>query len=279
MSEAVSLHLSVFIKEYLMEHQEIVERVTRAVVEELTSKKSCAGNAVRQTETPVIQIAPKDLNRYIDHTLLKPEATDEMIEKLCREAVEHRFYSVCVNSSWVERCKKITRNSDTKVCAVVGFPLGAMDSRTKGLETRHAVENGADEIDMVIHIGALKSGNFAYVENDIKAVLRACRQTTVLKVIIEAALLTDDEKVTACQLAQKSGAHFVKTSTGFAQGGATVEDVALMRRIVGEKTGVKAAGGIRSYDDAIRMIAAGANRLGASSGIEIIQGGSSSENY
>ncbi len=165
------------------------------------------------------------------------------------------------------------------MCAVVGFPLGAMDSRTKGFETRNAVENGADEIDMVINVGALKARNTALVEEDIRSVLRSCRQRTVLKVIIEAALLTDEEKVLACQIAQKAGAHFVKTSTGFAQGGAKAEDVALMRRTVGPKMGVKAAGGIRSYEDAIRMIRAGATRLGTSSGIAIVRGESGGQSY
>ena len=208
-----------------------------------------------------------ELAKYIDHTLLKPDSTQAQFDKLCEEAIEYKFYSVCVNSSWVTQCARKLRGTGVKVCAVVGFPLGAMDSRAKGLETRYAMENGATEIDMVINVGVLKSGDLKTVEEDIRAVWRACRQTTVLKVIIETALLTDEEKVLACQLAKKAGADFVKTSTGFASGGATVEDVALMRRTVGPEMGVKAAGGIRTTEDARAMIRAGATRLGTSGGI------------
>ncbi len=224
-------------------------------------------------------LRPSDLNKYIDHTLLKPEATQEQMDKLCAEAKEYAFYSVCVNSSWVEYCAKKLRGSGVKISAVVGFPLGAMEGRAKGYETRHVVEAGADEIDMVMNVGALKSGNAKLVEEDIRWVRRSTRQKTVLKVIIEAALLTDDEKILACQIAKNAGADFVKTSTGFAKGGATVQDVALMRRTVGPKLGVKAAGGIRSFEDAVKMIEAGANRLGTSSSVEIVTGRESTSAY
>ena len=208
--------------------------------------------------------AAPELAKYIDHTFLKPDSTQAQVDKLCAEAARYKFYSVCVNSTWVTQCARKLRGTGVKVCAVVGFPPRAMDSRAKGLETRYAVENGASEIDMVINVGALKSGDLKTVEEDIRAVLRACRQTTVMKVIIECALLTDAEKVLACQIAKKAGAHFVKTSTGFASGGATVQDVALMRRTVGPEMGVKAAGGIASTEDARAMIQAGATRLGTS---------------
>jgi deoxyribose-phosphate aldolase len=223
--------------------------------------------------------APADLARYIDHTLLKPEATREELDRLCAEAAEHGFYTVCVNSNWVEYCARKLRNTPVKICSVVGFPLGAMDSRSKGFETRGAIENGAHEIDMVMNIGALKSGRHREVEEDIRWVRRACRPTTVLKVILECALLTDAEKVLACQLAKNAGADFVKTSTGFSKSGATVEDVALMRRTVGPTLGVKAAGGIRSYEIARAMIQAGATRVGASSSVAIVTGKTASGQY
>ena len=219
-----------------------------------------------------IPIIPSDVARYIDHTLLKPEATAEQIDQLCKEAVEHHFYSVCVNSSWVGRCSRNLQGTPVKVCAVVGFPLGAMSGRAKNFETRHAIEDGAREIDMVINVGALKSKDFKAVEEDIKWVKRACTRNVILKVIIETALLADEEKVLVCQVAKNAGADFVKTSTGFSHHGATVKDVRLMRRTVGPKLGVKAAGGVRSFDDAVEMIRAGATRLGTSSGVKIVTG-------
>jgi deoxyribose-phosphate aldolase len=208
----------------------------------------------------------------IDHTLLKPDATRKDIEALCREASEYQFASVCVNPTWVASCARLLQGSGVKVCSVVGFPLGATTADTKHYETRRAIFDGAREIDMVINIGALKSGDVRVVEQDIEAVTGPCRESGALsKVIIEAALLTDDEKVTACTLAKAAGADYVKTSTGFGPGGATAADVALMRRVVGDEMGVKAAGGVRDLDGLKAMVAAGATRVGASAGVRIVQ--------
>ncbi|MCZ7651010.1 MAG: deoxyribose-phosphate aldolase [Thermoanaerobaculia bacterium] len=209
----------------------------------------------------------------IDHTLLKPDATPADIERLCDEARRHAFYSVCVNPSYVRQAAALLRGSGVKVCAVVGFPLGAAAPEIKALEARKAIREGAAEIDMVINIGALKGKDEALVLRDIRAVVEACRDGRARsKVIFENALLTDEEKVAACQLSMRAGADFVKTSTGFASGGATREDVALMARTVAPKRlGVKAAGGIRSYDDAVAMLAAGATRLGTSAGVRIVE--------
>ena len=218
-------------------------------------------------------LSAEQLARYIDHTLLKPEASRDQILKLCREAVEHHFASVCVNPCWVRLCAEALRGSEVKVCTVIGFPLGATLSSVKAFEAEECIRQGAGEVDMVINIGALKSGDRQYVEDDIRAVVeRAHALGALVKVIIETVLLTQEEKVLACRLSQAAGADFVKTSTGFAGGGATVEDVALMRQVVGDAMGVKAAGGIRTYADALRMIQAGANRLGTSAGVQIIQG-------
>lgn len=208
----------------------------------------------------------------IDHTLLKPEAARHEIETLCQEAAQYEFASVCVNPTWVALCARLLRDSRVKVCSVVGFPLGATTSDVKHLETRRAIFDGACEIDMVINVGALKSGDLRLVERDIEAVTVPCRETrAVSKVIIEAALLNDEEKITACTLAKAAGADFVKTSTGFGPGGATAHDVALMRRVVGEEMGVKAAGGVRDLDALKAMVAAGATRIGASAGVRIVQ--------
>jgi deoxyribose-phosphate aldolase len=221
----------------------------------------------------MIALSAEQLARYIDHTLLKPEASRDQILKLCREAVEHHFASVCVNPCWVRLCAEALRGSEVKVCTVIGFPLGATLSTVKAFEAEECIRQGAGEVDMVINIGALKSGDRQYVEDDIRAVVeRAHALGALVKVIIETVLLTQEEKVLACRLSQAAGADFVKTSTGFAGGGATVEDVALMRQVVGDAMGVKAAGGIRTYADALRMIQAGANRLGTSAGVQIIQG-------
>jgi deoxyribose-phosphate aldolase len=208
----------------------------------------------------------------IDHTLLKPDATRQEIEKLCREAAEFHFATVCVNPTWVALAARMLRGSGVGVCSVVGFPLGATTADVKHYETRRAIFDGAAEIDMVINIGALKSGDLAVVERDIAAVVQPCRDASVVsKVILEVALLTDDEKIAACTLAKTAGADFVKTSTGFASGGATAHDVALMRRVVGAEMGVKAAGGVRDYEGLKAMVAAGATRVGASAGVKIVQ--------
>ncbi|HEL2411786.1 TPA: deoxyribose-phosphate aldolase [Streptococcus suis] len=218
------------------------------------------------------------LNKYIDHTILKPETTQEQVEKILAEAKEYDFASVCVNPTWVALAAESLKDSDVKVCTVIGFPLGANTPAVKAFETKDAISDGADEIDMVINIGALKTGNYDLVLEDIKAVVAASGDKLV-KVIIEACLLTDDEKVKACQLSQEAGADYVKTSTGFSTGGATVADVALMRKTVGPDMGVKASGGARSYEDAIAFIEAGASRIGASSGVAIMNGAQADGDY
>jgi len=217
---------------------------------------------------------------YIDHTLLKPDATAAEIDKLCDEARKNRFASVCVNGTWVRRCAEILSGSGVAVCCVVGFPLGAGAPEVKAYEARRAIEDGACEIDMVLNVGALKSKDHEFVRRDIAQVAAVCHQLGAkLKVILETALLTDDEKTKACELAQLAGADFVKTSTGFSKGGATAADVTLMRRTVGPTMGVKASGGIRDQSDAQAMIAAGATRLGASASVAIVQGGRSAGSY
>ena len=208
---------------------------------------------------------------YIDHTVLAADATEEKIQKLCNEAKEWKFASVCVNTCWTKYCAEQLKGTGVNVCTVVGFPLGAMCTKAKAFEAKCAVEDGANEVDMVINIGLLKDHKDDLVEEDIREVKKACGDK-VLKVIIEACLLTDEEKVRACELSVAAGADFVKTSTGFSKWGAKVEDVELMRKTVGDKAGVKAAGGIRTYEDAVKMIEAGANRLGCSAGIAIVQG-------
>ncbi len=210
------------------------------------------------------------LNAYIDHTLLKPDATEAQIRQLCAEAVQERFYAVCVNGSRVRLAKQLMENSSVKIAAVVGFPLGAMETSSKVHETAGAVGNGANEIDMVINIGWLKDGNDKAVLEDIRAVVQSASGRLV-KAIIETALLTNDQKVLACQLAVQAGASFVKTSTGFAATGATIEDVILMRKTVGPNIGVKASGGIRNRQSALAMIEAGANRIGTGNGMVIMQ--------
>jgi len=222
--------------------------------------------------SPGAAVSASQLASMIDHTLLKPEASREDIEKLCREAMQYGFYSVCVNPAYVRQAAALVRGSPVKVCAVVGFPLGAQAPEIKVLEARKAIRDGASEIDMVINVGALKSGDDVLVLRDIRGVVEVClERQAICKVILETALLSEEEKIRACQLAMKAGAHFVKTSTGFGPGGATEEDVRLMRKTVGNKLGVKASGGIRSYEDALRMIAAGANRIGSSSSVKIIE--------
>src|SRR5229473_190427 len=216
--------------------------------------------------------APAGVASMIDHTLLKPDATKADIEALCREAAQFKFATVCVNPTWVALAARLLAGSGVGVCSVVGFPLGATTPDVKGYETQRAIFDGAREIDMVINVGALKSGDLRLVQRDIESVTGPCRACGALsKVIIEAALLTDDEKVTACTLAKAAGADYVKTSTGFGPGGATAADVALMRRVVGAEMGVKAAGGIRDLDGLKAMVAAGATRVGASAGVKIVQ--------
>jgi deoxyribose-phosphate aldolase len=208
----------------------------------------------------------------IDHTLLKPDATRQEIETLCREAAEYSFASVCVNPTWIATCARLLQGSAVRVCSVVGFPLGATTADAKHYETSRVIFDGAREVDMVINVGALKSGDLRVVERDIEAVTAPCREAgAVSKVIIETGLLTDEEKITACTLAKAAGADFVKTSTGFGHGGATVADVALMRRVVGEEMGVKASGGVRDLEGLKAMVAAGATRIGASAGVRIVQ--------
>jgi deoxyribose-phosphate aldolase len=216
--------------------------------------------------------APEGVAGMIDHTLLKPDASRADIERLCREAAEFHFATVCINPFWVAECARLLRGTGVGVCTVVGFPLGATASDVKHYETRRVIFDGAAEVDMVINIGALKSGDLRTVERDIEAVVEPCRQCSVIsKVIIEAALLSDQEKITASTLAKAAGADFVKTSTGFASGGATAADVALMRRVVGAEMGVKAAGGVRDLEGLQAMVAAGATRVGASAGVKIVQ--------
>ncbi len=209
----------------------------------------------------------------IDHTLLKPDATPDQIAQLCFEARKHGFASVCVNPGWVPLCAQLLQGSPVKVCTVIGFPLGATAPEVKAFETQNAIDHGATEIDMVLNIGALKARDLDLVARDIRGVVQTAHaRGPIVKVILETALLTDEEKTIACLIAKEAGADFVKTSTGFSGGGATVQDIALMRRVVGPEMGVKASGGVRTFEDAESMIKAGATRIGASAGVKIIQG-------
>lgn len=235
------------------------------VVEEIVEN-----GATRVGAGPNLGPIHNGLAKLIDHTLLKPEATEAQIDKLCREAVKYGFASVCINPCWVRLCRELVRGSEVLVCTVAGFPLGATTTETKGFETRKAVEDGADEVDMVINIGKLKSGDYDFVRQDIQAVIEATENRASVKVILETCYLTDEEKIKGCLLAQQAGAAFVKTSTGFGKQGATLGDVALMRKVVGSELGVKAAGGIRDYEGAVKMVEAGASRIGASASIAII---------
>ncbi|WP_432663210.1 deoxyribose-phosphate aldolase [Wukongibacter baidiensis] len=212
------------------------------------------------------------IQEYIDHTLLKPASTEEQVKKICGEAKEYGFASVCVNAYYTALVRKELEGSNVKTCVVVGFPLGATLKEVKAFETKQAIENGAQEIDMVINIGALKDKKYDVVKEDIKAVVEAAKGKALVKVILETCLLTDEEKVKACELCKEAGADFVKTSTGFSTGGATVEDIKLMRETVGPDMGVKASGGVRTKEDADAVIAAGASRIGASASIAIVEG-------
>lgn len=211
----------------------------------------------------------EELARMIDHTILKPEATKEQVELICREALDKHFASVCINPVNVQIVADILKGSDVKVCTVIGFPLGANSTEVKVFEAREAVKNGAEEIDMVINIGKLKDKNYDFVRSDIKAVVDEAKGKALTKVIIETCLLSDQEKIMACKMAKEAGADFVKTSTGFSKAGAKEEDIILMKSIVGDTMGIKASGGIRTYEDAVKMVKAGATRLGCSSSIEI----------
>jgi deoxyribose-phosphate aldolase len=220
----------------------------------------------------------ENLSSYIDHTLLKPESRKTEFVKLCKEAKTHHFFSVCVNSYWVPPCAQWLIGSEVKVCAVVGFPLGAGHSSTKAFEADWAIQHGAREVDMVINIGALKDKDFALVELDIKSVVTACQGNT-LKVIIETCLLSDEEKVSACKIIESAGAQFVKTSTGFSTAGAQLSDILLFKKNLGKHMQIKASGGIKNKAQALEFIAAGANRLGTSSGVSLVQGTESKSSY
>lgn len=210
-----------------------------------------------------------ELSKYFDHTILKPSASEDEVRAVCKEALYYNFASVCVNQYRTSLVKRLLEGTDVKVCTVVGFPLGAVCTQVKVFETLEAIKDGADEIDMVINVGALKDKNYKYVKRDIESVKSACKDVT-LKVIIETCLLTEDEKKKACELSVEAGAEYVKTSTGFSTGGATVDDVALMKYVVGDKAKVKASGGIRNYETAMNMITAGADRLGTSATVSIV---------
>lgn len=212
----------------------------------------------------------ENLERYIDHTLLKSDATIEMVEELCYEAKKYNFYSVCINPCYVGLCRKLLLGSSVKICCVIGFPIGANTSSIKALEAKEAIKDGADELDMVINVGALKNKDYDFVLNDIKSVVNEIKNKALLKVIIETCLLNHDEKIKACELSVQAGADFVKTSTGFSTGSATIDDVMLMKSVVKDKCKVKASGGIKSLDDAKSMIMAGADRLGTSGSVKII---------
>lgn len=255
-----------------MDQQELIDKIAGEVMKRLTAELSKKGAAAPADGGGATDPSPAALAKYIDHTMLMPDAPDAAFDKLVEEAIEWGFFSVCVNSSRVAYVAKKVQGTGVKVSAVIGFPLGAMDSTAKAFEARRAVSDGAHELDMVMNIGAMKSGNIRLVEEDIRAVRRATRGTTILKVIIETSLLTDDEKVLACEISKRAGADFVKTCTGFAGGGATPHDISLMRRTVGPNMGVKASGGMRNYPRAVQILAAGANRIGAVSSVAIVTG-------
>lgn len=224
--------------------------------------------------TPII----KNLSSFIDHTLLKPDATKKDIRLLCEQALEHQFYAVCVNSAMISTCREILKNTKVKIASVIGFPLGACESSVKSYETTRAFNLGANEVDMVINIGALKAGEFDFVEKEIVSVVRAA-EGNIVKVILETSMLTTEEKIKACELSVNAGAHFVKTSTGFGGGGATLEDILLMKNSVGAKAAVKASGGIKNYAQAAALIEAGATRLGTSSGVLLVSGQEAKSGY
>lgn len=221
----------------------------------------------------------ENLKSYIDHTVLKPESTDLDIQQACLDAKKYKFKAVCINPTWVSYVSDLLKGTSVNTCTVIGFPLGANTTATKVNETKQAIKDGADEVDMVINIGAMKSEDFSLVHDDIRAVVTAADKKAIVKVIIETSLLSHNEKIRACEIAKRAGADFVKTSTGFSTGGATVEDIKLMRTAVGPEMGVKASGGVRTYEDAKRMIEAGATRIGTSNGVALLEGVEGSNAY
>lgn len=260
-----------------MEHEDLINKITKEVMARLKEETKKEESGKEPVKKSAISLA--ELAQYIDHTLLKPDANVSQFDQLCNDAIKYKFYSVCVNSGWVPFAAKKLRGSGIKICSVIGFPLGEMDTQSKAFEARSAISSGADELDMVINVSALKSRDLKLVEEDIRAIRRASRSNTILKVIIETVFLNDEEKVIACELAKKAGADFVKTCTGFSGGGATVEDIILMRRVVGPNFGVKASGGIRTFDQAMALISAGANRLGCGASVAIITGATAEGKY
>jgi deoxyribose-phosphate aldolase len=257
-----------------MERNVDIDLIVKKVAEEVQRKLKSEGAQEASGTGGTTKI-----NKMIDHTLLKPTATENEIRVLCKEARDNDFMSVCVNPSYVPLSYECLRGSDVKVCTVIGFPLGATTTKTKVFETREVIENGATEVDMVVNVGAIKSGNWDYVKKDIEDIYLASKGKALLKVIIETCLLTDEEKVRVCAICKAIGVGFVKTSTGFSTGGATTSDVALMRKVVGPEVGVKASGGVKDANSAKEMIEAGANRLGTSSGIAIVRGGTGTSGY
>jgi len=264
-----------------MDQNELVDKIVKEVLARIKAHNDASpdGKPEAAPARPEFSLSPGEMARFIDHTLLKPDAVFEQFDQLCDEAKKYQFYSVCVNSSKVAYVAKKLRGSNVKVCSVIGFPLGDMEKRAKAFEARTAIDHGAHELDMVLNIGALKSGNLKVVEDDIRAVKRAMRSTTILKVIFETSMLTEEEKILACEICKKAEVHFVKTSTGFGGGGATVADIQLMRRIVGPDMGVKASGGVRDFATAMAMIKAGANRIGSASGVAIVTGAQAQGTY
>jgi deoxyribose-phosphate aldolase len=264
---------------------ETIEKIITQVVKESNISSNCGDECVPFSYNHVDELMEFGANRigavvkscptkeelahWVDHTLLKPDAVKDEIIKVCQEAKEYKFASVCINPTWISLAQKQLRGTAVKVCSVIGFPLGATLPEIKAAEARAAIAAGADEVDMVINIGALKSSDYSLVERDIRGVVRAAGRRTV-KVILETCFLSDEEKEKACLIAKDAGAHFVKTSTGFGKSGATVKDVALMRKTVGAAMGVKASGGVRTYEDACKMVEAGATRIGASASVEIV---------
>jgi deoxyribose-phosphate aldolase len=230
------------------------------------------------TDFSPLLVKPKSIASFIDHTLLKPEATKKDIRILCEEALEHQFFAVCVNSSMISVCREILKTTKVKIASVVGFPLGACESSVKSYETTRAFNLGANEVDMVLNIGALKAGEFDFVQKEILAVVRAA-EGNIVKVILETSMLTSDEKIKACELSVDAGAHFVKTSTGFGGGGATLADIQLMKKTVGIKAAIKASGGIKNLEFALSLIDAGATRLGTSSGVLLVNGQDAKSGY